>query len=65
MANNTNDNKPLDSRQDAPLHRPSARIDAGQPNTGNDDELVKPPVNSHLVTPEVGKDIPAGQVTKM
>ena len=59
------DHAHMGTRETAPLHRPNAHIDAGTPDTGDGGTIVNPPSNTHPVTPEVGKNIPTGQVTKM
>ena len=58
-----NDTKPLDPRADGPLHRPSARIDAGKTPDGNEGPLVNPPSNEHAVLPD--SPLADGQVAKM
>jgi hypothetical protein len=59
-----NTDKPeLESRKDAPLHRPSGPIDAGSSDS-HDKPIVEPSGQMNTVKPTPGSEAP-GQVSKM
>ena len=65
MANTPSDSK-NDVRENGPLHRPAATIDAGKSNTGgNESPVIRPASDEHLARPGIDAPIPTGQVSKM
>ena len=57
--------KSLDSRENGPLHRPGAKIDAGKTDTSNEGPIGKPSSGGMHATKPVPGNEAAGQTSKM